>query len=56
LKFHVSTLQVEAVGNSTRALIISNRRITDLTAEGIAELVSEIGRLWQERHQARLAA
>ncbi|MGX1218798.1 hypothetical protein RKD42_000057 [Streptomyces ambofaciens] len=44
------------VGNSTRAAIISNRRITGLTAGVIAELVEEIGPLWQERHQARLAA
>jgi hypothetical protein len=44
------------VGNSTRAVIISNRRITGLTAGVIAELVEEIGPLWQERHQARLAA
>ncbi|WP_206669278.1 transposase family protein [Streptomyces sp. IB2014 016-6] len=44
------------MGNSTRAVIISNRRITGLTAGVIAELVEEIGPLWQERHQARLAA
>ncbi|MGC0407349.1 hypothetical protein RKD31_000592 [Streptomyces sp. SAI-163] len=44
------------VGNSTRAAIISNRRITGLTAGVIAELVEEIGPLWQERHQAKLAA
>jgi hypothetical protein len=44
------------VGNSMRAVIISNRRIAGLTAEAIAELVDEIGPLWQERHQARLAA
>ncbi|MEU4659334.1 transposase family protein [Streptomyces sp. NPDC023723] len=37
-------------------MIISNRRITGLTVEVIAELVKEIGPLWQERHQARLAA
>ena len=42
--------------NATRAVIISNRRITGLTAGVIAELVEEIGPLWQERHQARLAA
>ncbi|MEW1762475.1 transposase family protein [Streptomyces cyaneofuscatus] len=44
------------MGNSTRAAIISNRRITGLTAGVIAELVEEIGPLWQERHQAKLAA
>lgn len=43
-------------GNSTRAVIISNRRITGLTVGVIAELVDEIGPLWQERHQARHAA
>ncbi|MGW5285008.1 transposase family protein [Streptomyces collinus] len=37
-------------------MIISNRRITGLTADVIAELVTEIGPLWQERHQARLAS
>jgi hypothetical protein len=37
-------------------VIISNRRITGLTAGVTAELVEEIGPLWQERHQARLAA
>ncbi|WP_406841821.1 transposase family protein (plasmid) [Streptomyces sp. AHU1] len=44
------------VGNSTRAVIINNRRITGLAAGVIAELVEEIGPLWHERHQARLAA
>lgn len=44
------------VGNATRAVIISNRRITGLTAGVIAELVGEIGPLWHERHQARLAS
>ncbi|MFB6978095.1 helix-turn-helix domain-containing protein [Streptomyces scopuliridis] len=37
-------------------LIISSRRITGLTAGVIAELVEEVGPLWQERHQTRLAA
>ncbi len=46
----------QVVGNSTRAAIISSRRITGLTAGVIAELVEEVGPLWQERHQARLAA
>ncbi|QHY93553.1 Transposase DDE domain protein [Streptomyces sp. S4.7] len=44
------------VGNSARALVISNRRITGLTADVIAELVAEVGPLWHERHQARLAS
>lgn len=44
------------VGNATRAVIISNRRITGLTASVIAELVAEVGPLWHERHQARLAS
>jgi hypothetical protein len=37
-------------------VLISNRRITGLTAEVIAELVGEVGPLWQERHQARLVS
>lgn len=37
-------------------MIISNRRITGLTADVIAELVAEIGSLWHERHQARLVS
>nr|WP_260611315.1 transposase [Streptomyces sp. WAC04770] len=44
------------MGNSTRAVIISNRRITGLAVGVIAELVEEIGPLWQERHQARLTS
>ncbi|WP_179254477.1 transposase family protein [Streptomyces sp. PgraA7] len=44
------------VGNSTRAVIISNRRITGLAVGVIGELVQEIGPLWQERHQARLTS
>jgi hypothetical protein len=43
------------VGESTRAVIINNRRITGPTASVIAELVEEVGPLWHERHQARLA-
>lgn len=45
---------VRVVGNGSRAAIISDRRITGLSAEVIAELVAEVGPLWQERHQARL--
>ncbi|WP_327743509.1 transposase family protein [Streptomyces europaeiscabiei] len=37
-------------------MIISNRRITGLTADAIAELVVEIGPLWHERHQAGRAS
>ncbi|WP_435614141.1 transposase family protein [Streptomyces coelicoflavus] len=44
------------VGNASRAAIISDRRITGLSAGVIAELVSEIGPLWCERHQARLTS
>lgn len=44
------------VGNSTRAVIISNRRITGLAVGVIAELGEEIDPLWQERHQARLTS
>ncbi|MFD6478919.1 transposase family protein [Streptomyces anulatus] len=44
------------VGNATRAVIVSNRRITGLSADVIAELVSELGPLWHERHQAKLTS
>ncbi|MFC8838315.1 transposase family protein, partial [Streptomyces griseoincarnatus] len=44
------------VGNASRAAIISDRRITGLSAEVIADLVAELGPLWHERHQARLAS
>lgn len=37
-------------------MIISNRRITGLAVGVIAEIVEEIGPLWQERHQARLTS
>ncbi|MFF5924323.1 transposase family protein [Streptomyces flavochromogenes] len=40
----------------TRAVIVGNRRITGLSADVIAELVTELGPLWHERHQARLAS
>ncbi|MFF2700973.1 transposase family protein [Streptomyces cyaneofuscatus] len=40
----------------TRTAIISDRRITGLSAAVIAELVAEVGPLWHERHQARLAS
>ncbi len=44
------------VGNVTRTAIISDRKITGLSAAAIAELVAEVGPLWHERHQARLAS
>ncbi|WP_107428683.1 transposase family protein [Streptomyces kebangsaanensis] len=44
------------VENSTRAAIITDRRITGLSADVIAELVAEIGPLWHERHQAKLVS
>ncbi|MFJ7423996.1 transposase family protein [Streptomyces uncialis] len=40
----------------TRTAIISDRRVTGLSAAVIAELVAEVGSLWHERHQARLAS
>ncbi|MFF7618033.1 transposase family protein, partial [Streptomyces lavendulae] len=45
---------VHVVGNGSRAAIISDRRITGLSAGVIAELVAEIGPLWHEGQQARL--
>ncbi|WP_308190168.1 transposase family protein, partial [Streptomyces aculeolatus] len=44
------------VGSASRAAIISDRRITGLSADVIAELLAEVGPLWHERHQARLAS
>ncbi|MGW1675033.1 hypothetical protein [Streptomyces sp. NPDC002324] len=44
------------VGNATRAVLVSNRRIAGLTADVIGELVAEIGPLWHECHQARLVS
>jgi hypothetical protein len=44
------------VRTATWAVITSNRRITGLSAVAIAELVTEVGPLWHERHQARLAS
>jgi hypothetical protein len=44
------------VGNASRAAIISDRRITGLSADVLAELIAEVGPLWHERHQAKLAA
>ncbi|MGW2617568.1 transposase family protein [Streptomyces sp. NPDC001500] len=44
------------MGNASRAAITSDRRITGLSAGVIAELVAELGPLWHERHQARLAS
>ncbi|MFJ8768981.1 transposase family protein [Streptomyces clavifer] len=40
----------------TRTAIISDRKITGLSAAVIAELVAEVGPLWHERHRARLAS
>ncbi|MEV7796241.1 transposase family protein [Streptomyces sp. NPDC087512] len=44
------------VGTVTRAVIVGNRRITRLSAGVIAEFVAELGPLWHERHQAKLAS
>ncbi|WP_327398584.1 helix-turn-helix domain-containing protein [Streptomyces phaeochromogenes] len=44
------------VGNGTRTVNISNRRITGLTGGVIAELVAEIGPLWHARQQVKLAS
>lgn len=43
-------------GAMLRTAIISNRRITGLSADVLAELVAEIGPLWHARHQAKLAS
>ncbi|WP_202126128.1 transposase family protein [Actinomadura physcomitrii] len=39
-----------------RAVVVGNRRITGLSPAVPAELVAEVGPVWQERHQAVLAA
>lgn len=44
------------VGNVTRTAIISDRRITGLSAAVIAELVAEVRPLWHGWHQTRLAS
>ncbi|WP_234439449.1 MULTISPECIES: transposase family protein [Streptomyces] len=44
------------VGTVTRAVIVVNRRITGLWADAIAELITELGPLWHERHQVKLAS
>lgn len=38
-----------------RAAVVSNRRVTGLSVEVIADLVAEIGPVWQARQDARLA-
>ncbi|MFI9809456.1 transposase family protein [Streptomyces sp. NPDC052301] len=43
-------------GNASRAAIISDRRITGLSAQMIAELVAEVGPLWYGRHNAKLVS
>ncbi|MFB7345105.1 hypothetical protein [Streptomyces hydrogenans] len=37
-------------------MIVSNRQITGLSADVIAELVAEVGPLRHERHQAKLTS
>lgn len=44
------------VTNASRAVITSNRRITGLSADVIAELTADVGPLWHGCHQARLAS
>ncbi|WP_406053665.1 transposase family protein [Streptomyces sp. NBC_01077] len=44
------------VGTVTRAVIVSNRRITGLSADVIAELITELDPLWHECHQAKLTS
>ena len=46
----------QMVGTVTRAVIVSNRRITGLSVDVIGELVAELGPLWHERHAAKLAS
>ncbi|MFD8125419.1 transposase family protein [Streptomyces albidoflavus] len=47
---------IRVVGNRARAAIIRSQQITGLTPDVIAELITEIGPLWHERHQAVLTS
>ncbi|MFI1767372.1 transposase family protein [Streptomyces sp. NPDC020800] len=44
------------VGAGARELIVAEYRVTGLSPDVIGELIAEVGPLWHERHQARLAA
>ncbi|GEC10766.1 transposase [Streptomyces spinoverrucosus] len=44
------------VGAGARGLIVAEYRVTGLSSAVIAELIAEVGPLWQEQHQARLTA
>ncbi|MCX4571295.1 transposase [Streptomyces viridodiastaticus] len=44
------------MGNASGAAIISDRRITGLSANVVAELVTELHPLWHEQHQVKLAS
>lgn len=39
-----------------RSTVVSHRRVTGLSVEVLAELVAELGPVWQDRQQARLTA
>ncbi|MFI2078131.1 hypothetical protein [Streptomyces triculaminicus] len=43
------------VGFGAREAIVADRRITGLSHEVIAALVTEVGPVWQARHEARLS-
>jgi hypothetical protein len=43
------------MGVGARELIVTEYRITGLSSVVIAELIAEVGPLWDEQHQARLA-
>ncbi|MFL3868825.1 transposase [Streptomyces griseobrunneus] len=44
------------MGVGARELIVAEYRVTGLSPEVIAELVAEVGPLWEAQHQARLTA
>ncbi|MFK4189837.1 transposase family protein [Streptomyces sparsogenes] len=44
------------MGNASRAAITSDRRITGLSADAVAELAARTSSLWHERRQSRLAS
>ncbi|KQW03338.1 hypothetical protein ASD08_44380 [Streptomyces sp. Root369] len=44
------------MGAGARELIVAECRVTGLSPDVIAELIAEVGPLWHEQHQGRLAA
>ncbi|WP_405467626.1 transposase family protein [Streptomyces canus] len=49
-------VELGMMGAGARALIVAEYRVTGLSPDVIAELIAEVGPLWHEQHQGRLAA